>query len=90
MSEIVKLDEEINRLSQKIEEENQVELLMQRAVLYEKKHAFGEAINDYHTVLRLEPDHVAAKTRADMVKETLKHVNSNIYAHPNLHKDPWE
>ena len=91
MDESKEIKQKIKEITQKIDQESSdTKLLCQRAGLYEKLQDFGKALNDYNQVLRIQPGNMKAGAKAEMIKETLQYQNIDIYADPNLYKDPWE
>lgn len=91
MDQSKEIKQQIKEITQKLEQDpSDTELLCQRAGLYEKLQYFGNALNDYNQVLRIQPGNMKAGAKAEMIKETLQHQNIDIYSDPNLHKDPWE
>lgn len=47
------------------------------------------SINDYITILRLNPADQEACVRLEMLRTIVKYTNTNIYANPNTNMDPW-
>lgn len=91
MDQTENIQQQIKKLSEKIRQNStDINLLCRRAGLYEKLQNFGAALNDYNEVLRQQPEHKKAGTKAEMLKETLHYQNIDIYAATNLNKDPWE
>lgn len=65
------------------------DLLLIRAELYIKLQLFGQAINDFENVLVQKPDDKSITIRIEQLKTILKYNNTDIYASPNTHFDPW-
>ena len=88
MSDII-LDQ-IDRLNIKIlDDPKNTDLLHSRAQLYTKTQNQSKAINDYLTILNLNPKDDIAKVKLDMLKTIIKFTNTDIYANPNTNLDPW-
>jgi len=91
MDQSNEIKKKIKEITSQLEQTpSDAELLCQRAALYEKLQYFGAALNDYNFVLRIQPGNKKAGAKAEMIKETLHYQNIDIYADPNLYKDPWE
>lgn len=91
MDQSNEIKQKIKEITNQLEQNpSNVDLLCQRAVLYEKLQDFGAALNDYNQVLRIQPTDKKAGAKAEMIKETLHYQNIDIYADTNLYKDPWE
>ena len=56
-----------------------VEFLMQRAKLHYRRNEWGNALNDFHAVLRMDPQHKEAKQFIEMVQEILAFRYTDIY-----------
>ncbi len=65
------------------------DLLYERAGLYTKIQVLGKAINDYLTILGINPDDKQAKVKLEMLKTITRFSNTDIYANPNTNMDPW-
>ncbi len=68
---------------------NDISLLHSRAQLYTKIQRHSNAINDYLTILKLDPSDKEAKVKLDMLRTIVRYTNTNIYASPNTNMDPW-
>ena len=64
-------------------------LLHIRAEINIKLQKYGPAINDYHKLLKIDPDDRTAAFQVGQLKTILKFNNTDIYAHPNTNLDPW-
>ena len=85
--DIKKLFDEVDHLLKT--DPRHLDLLRLRAELNIKLQIFGSAINDFNAVLAITPDDQAAKARIDQLQSILKYNNTDIYANPNTHFDPW-
>jgi len=72
----------------KIEPEN-LRLLHLRAQLSVKLQKFGQAINDYKSILAVNKDDHTATAQIEQLQTILKYNNTDIYANPNTNFDPW-
>ena len=54
-------------------------LYVERGKLYFKAHDFGNALNDFHKVLSLEPEHVEVGQYVKMINEILDYRYTDIY-----------
>jgi tetratricopeptide (TPR) repeat protein len=72
-----------------INDQKSIVLLELRALVYEKLQQYGKAINDYKSILKVDPNNKNAKTRTELLKTILRYSNTDIYASPNTNMDPW-
>lgn len=72
----------------KTEPEN-LRLLHLRAELSIKLQKFGQAINDYNSILSVDKDDRTATAQIEQLQTILKYNNTDIYANPNTNFDPW-
>lgn len=79
----------IETLSQQIDKEASIVLLMERADLFIKTAQPAKAINDYYQILKLDSKHEYAKNKIEYLKTILRYNNTDIYASPNTNFDPW-
>jgi regulator of sirC expression with transglutaminase-like and TPR domain len=53
--------------------------LMLRGLIFHRMQKWGEAINDFATVLELVPDHNEAKSRLEMAKNILGYFTPDMF-----------
>ncbi len=86
-NEIQKLIEDISKKIPKAKTD--IRLLHSRAQLYTKIQEHSKAINDYITILKLEPSDKEARIKLEMLQTIVKYTNTDIYASTNTNMDPW-
>lgn len=64
-------------------------LLEKRAKFHEKFQQYGDAINDYKKILKIDSENKYAKTQTELLQTILRYSNTDIYASPNTNMDPW-
>ncbi len=64
-------------------------LLHERAEIYTSLKQHGKAINDYLTILKINPKDKIADAKLDLLRSIIKYSNIDIYASPNTNMDPW-
>ncbi len=65
------------------------ELYFMRADFFYKINRYGDAINDYNRVVKLNPGNKEAAGKIDLIHTILRYNNTDIYANPNTNMDPW-
>ena len=89
-SDASKISESVNQISNLLSTfPDDIELLHNRAMLFEKKQEWAKAINDYLKILSLDKSDKKARTQTEMLKTILRYNNIDIYSSPNTHYDPW-
>ncbi len=83
LEQIEKLNSELNS------DKNNCRLLHLRAELFTKIQNKSKAINDYLTIIKIDPKDEIAMVKLDMLKTIVKYTNTDIYANPNTNLDPW-
>ena len=68
---------------------NDISLRHIRARIHIKLQNFGQAINDYKTILDIDKEDKLATQQIEQLKTILKYNNIDIYANPNTNFDPW-
>lgn len=82
--------EVVETLSQAYDlDNNNMEVLEKRADAYHKLDRLADAVNDYNSYLRINPDNEILKAKKDIVQTILKNSQLDIYGCTNTHLDPW-
>jgi hypothetical protein len=71
------------------QEPTNIHLLHLRGELNIKLQNPALAINDYNTILTIDPKDQIATFQVEQLKTILKFNNTDIYANPNTNLDPW-
>lgn len=68
---------------------DQIELFELRGEVYYTQQKFGDALNDFNKVLKVDKENKLISSKAQMAKEILRFQNLDIYESTNLNHDPW-
>ncbi len=84
------LETQIEDITKKITNTiNDISLLHLRSELYTKLQQHSKAINDYLSILKLDPSDKEAKVKLEMIRTIVRYTNTDIYASTNTNMDPW-
>lgn len=84
------LERQIEDITKKITNTNKdISLLHLRSQLYTNLQQHSNAINDYLTILKLDPTDKEAKVKLEMLRTIVRYTNTDIYASTNTNLDPW-
>lgn len=79
----------IKLLNERIEQQPEpIELLELRGDVYYLMQKFGDALNDFNTILK-QTENKDVKAKVEMVKQILRFQNLDIFESTNLNLDPW-
>lgn len=83
-------DKALSLLNEKLNQNpDQQEWLEKRGDIYYKMEKFGEALNNYNKVIKLNKDNKMVISKAEMTLNILKFQNLDIFESTNLNLDPW-
>lgn len=83
LNQIEKLNLEI------LDKPENTDLLHTRAGLFTKIQNHSKAINDYITIIKINPSDNIAEVKLEMLQTIVRYSNIDIYANPNTNMDPW-
>lgn len=72
-----------------LKDEDNIELLSLKAMIYKKLGRFSEAINLYNSILEKYPDNKKVEVERDLIRNSLLLNNIDIFDCTNLYDDPW-
>lgn len=80
----------VDLLSVNIEENPEsIELLELRGDVYQLMQKFGNALNDFNKVIKIDKHNKDVIAKVEMVQQILKFQNLDIFESTNLNLDPW-
>ncbi len=83
-------DKAIDMLSSEInKDDKQLQLLEMRGDIYYTLQKFGDALNDFNKILKIDKNNRIILSKAEMTKQILRFQNLDIYESTNLNLDPW-
>ena len=83
-------DKAIDLLSEELKKEpDHPQLLELRGDVYYTQEKFGNALNDFNKILKLDDKNTKVLSKAVMTKQILRFQNLDIYETTNLNLDPW-
>ena len=67
----------------------QTSWLTKRGDIYYSMERFGDALNDYNKVIKLDKENKIVLSKAEMTRNILRFQNLDIFESTNLNLDPW-